>query len=176
MFQPTQFMDGENIVIVDNVPYYRYTGVTYLERLKNGLSLDYVFQVQDLVPILEEENETYEEQKSENVSKYLDIFDDYEANYEFYEKKEFEPMFPSKNGKWPGFKKRQARNQKKNPTRINGYNAKQFAIEQELADLFDKSQIEIDYDDVSVKSDKNRCNSYYSYDYDDEYYDNLSFC
>lgn len=161
MFQPIEFMDGENIVVVDNVPCYRYTGVTYLERLKNGLSFDYVFQQQDLVAVSEEENETYEEPKSENISKYLDIFDDYEANYEFYEQKKFEPISPAKNGKWPGFKKRQSRNQKKNPSRINGYNDKLFAIEQELANLFDESQIEIDYDDVSVVSYEPRYGNIY---------------
>lgn len=177
MFQPTQFMDGENIVVVDNVPYYCYTGVTYLERLKNGLSLDYVFQQQDLVPVFEDENDINEEQKTENLSKLLDIFDDYEENFEFYEQKEFETISPAKNSKWPGFKKRQSRNQKKNPTRINGYNDKLFAIEQELADLFDESQIDIDYDDISVISYESRYRNIYLRYYDDydNDYDNWSY-
>jgi hypothetical protein len=181
MFQPTQFMDGANIVNIDNVPHYRYTGVTYLERLKNGLSFDYVFQQQDFVPVFEDENGTYEEPKSENVSKYLDMFDDYEANYEFYEQKIFQPMTPAKNGKWQGFKKRQARNTKKSTIKSNGYSQKLCTMEQNLPELVDKSQLEIDYeneyDDDSIIS-YDDCESYYwtdgvhivYYDVDDDDY------
>ena len=35
-------------------------------------------------------------------------------------------------------------------TKLNGYNDKLFAIEQELPDLFDESQLEIDYELDSV--------------------------
>lgn len=168
MFQLTQFMDGDNIVIVDKVPYYRYTGVTYLERLKNGLSLDYVFQLQDFVP---QENERYEEPKLENKIKYFDVIDDYEENYEFCEKKEFETILNVRNGKkWHGFKKRQSRNMKKSTIKSNGYSFKLFANEQELPDLFDESKIDINYDDVSILSYEDRYYSYHS-DYNNYYYD-----
>lgn len=151
MYQPMEFMDGANIIIIDSVPHYCYTGVTYLERLKNGLALDYVFQQQDLVPVFEHDNETYEEPKSENTSKYL-VMLDVEVNYGYYEQKEFQPISLARKGKWQRLKKRQARNMKKSTIKSNGYKDKLFAIEQNLPDLSDESQIEIEYEDVSILS------------------------
>lgn len=68
----------------------------------------------------------------------------------------------TKKGKHLLFKKRQARNMKKSNIKSKGYEDKLFNLEQNLPDLFDESQIEIDYDNVSV--------SYYDY-YDNYYYD-----
>lgn len=86
MFQPTEFIDKENIIVIDYVPHYRYTGTTYRDKLKNGLSLDYVFGLQDLVPI--EDNEVVEEDELQESGENLK-FADYEENYGFYEQKEF---------------------------------------------------------------------------------------
>ncbi|MFY7728093.1 MAG: hypothetical protein ACOVRN_01105 [Flavobacterium sp.] len=47
MFQPTVFKDGSHILVKDGIPYYSYTGVSFRDRLKNGLSLDYVFDQQE---------------------------------------------------------------------------------------------------------------------------------
>ena len=159
MFQPTEFLDGENIVVINRVPHYRYTGATYRDKLKNGLSLDYVFYQQDMVPIVEEE--IVEEVESHETVENSE-FVDYEENYEFYEQKKFQVEGMMRKGKWIPFKKRQSRNVKKNMVKTNGYEDKLFAIEQELPNLFDESQIEIDYD----------YDYYYDYGYDyDEYYD-----
>lgn len=163
MFQPTQFMDGANIVIVDNVPYYRYTGVTYLERLKNGLSLDYVFYIQDLLPI--EDDESIVKDKSENITQNFDLVDDYEENYRRYEQIEFQTLRLARKGKRLPFKKTQSRNTKKTFTKVNGYLDKLFNIEQNLPNLFVKSQIEIDYDNVSIGESVSSNNDYYDYDY-----------
>lgn len=144
MFQPTEFLDGENIVIINRVPHYRYTGATYKDKLKNGLSLDYVFYQQDMVPIVEKEivKEVESLEARENLE-----FVDYEENYEFYEQKRFQLTGMMRKGKWITFKKRQSRNVKKNMVKTNGYEDKLFVNEQELPDLFDESQINIDYDD-----------------------------
>ena len=144
MFQPTEFLDGENIVIIGRVPHYRYTGVTYRDKLKNGLSLDYVFDQQDMVPICPEEST--KEIESNEVRENLELID-YEENHEFYEQKEFQTMGLSRKGKRAPFKKRQARNVKKNCIRQRGYQDKLFDIEQNMPNLSDKSQIEINYDD-----------------------------
>ena len=40
MYHPTGFSDSQNIIIKNNVPCYYYTGSSYFEKLKNGLSLE----------------------------------------------------------------------------------------------------------------------------------------
>ncbi len=145
MFQPTEFLDGENIVIIGRVPHYRYTGVTYRDKLKNGLSLDYVFDQQDMVPICPEEST--KEIESNEVRENLELID-YEENHEFYEQKEFQTMGLSRKGKRAPFKKRQARNVKKNCIRQRGYEDKLFDIEQNVPNLSDKSQIDINYYEI----------------------------
>ena len=45
-YHPNGFSDSENIIIHNNVPYFYYNGNTYKDKLKNGLSLEYVFQQQ----------------------------------------------------------------------------------------------------------------------------------
>ena len=167
MFQPMEFMDGQNIVIIDNVPHYCYTGVSYLERLKNGLSLDYVFQQEDVVPSFQHEITPYVEPKSENTTTYLGM-KDFEVNYEYYEQKKFQVEGIVRNGKWPGFKKINARNMKKSTIKSNGYKDKLFYIEQNLPDLFDEYSIEFGvdyyadyYDDYHYNSDDS--DDYYYY-------------
>ena len=39
------FIDSNTIVIRNNIPYYYVTGTSYLDRLKNGISLDYMFEL-----------------------------------------------------------------------------------------------------------------------------------
>ena len=65
MFQPTEFLDGNNIIIIEDIPYYRYTGVTYKEKLKNGLSFDYVFGLEYCLP--NTENEDNIDNKENNI-------------------------------------------------------------------------------------------------------------
>lgn len=158
MFQPTEFSDAENIVVIDYIPYYRNNGSTYKDKLKNGLSLVYVFGLQDLVPI--EDNEVVEEDETQEYGDNLK-FADYEDKYRFYEQKEKQVIGLTKKGKRLPFKKRQARNVKKSNIKLKGYENKLFNIEQNIPDLFDESQIEIDYDNFSISS----------YDYYDNYYD-----
>ena len=49
MIHPTGFSDSENIIIIDNVPYFHYTSSTYKDKLKNGLSLEYVFEQEYMI-------------------------------------------------------------------------------------------------------------------------------
>ena len=150
MFQPTEFLDGENIVIIGRVPHYRYTGTTYKDKLKNGLSFDYVFDQQDMVPICPEEST--KEIETNEAKENVDLID-YESNYEFYEQKRFQVEGIVRKGKRVPFKKRQARNVKKNCIRQRGYQDKLFDIEQNIPNLSDKNQFEINddyYDDFDV--------------------------
>lgn len=166
MFQPTEFIDGENIIVIVYVPYYRYTGTTYKDKLKNGLSLDYVFDLQNFI-LSEEDDEVMEEDELQESRENLK-FADYEENYSFYEQKEFKTIGLAKKGKRLPIKKRQARNSKKSNIKSKGYEDKLFNIEQNIPDLFDESQIEIEYDNVSVDS-YGYYNSYYDNYYDDDW-------
>lgn len=144
MFQPTEFLDGENIIIIGNIPHYRYTGVTYKDKLKNGLSLDYVFYQEDMIPVRFKKSLKDVELKKANHDNIK--FDDYEEYYGFYEQTENETLGLPKKGKRIKFKKRSEKNMKKNMFKTNGYSDKLFAVEQEIPDLYDKCRDEIDYD------------------------------
>lgn len=164
MYHPIGFKDSDNIIIIDNIPHFHYTGSTYKDKLKNGLSLEYVFQMEDIIPIIHEESSIeIEDNRSIQNSKAVD----YEKNYEFYEQKEFESLLLTRKGKWTPFKKRQARNKKKKNIKLNGYAYKLFAIEQNLPEILNES--EIDCENISVLS--NESINYYEYDeydYDDD--------
>jgi len=167
MYQPIGFNDSENIIIINDIPYFRYTGSTYKDKLKNGLSLEYVFQIEDMIPIIcEEPSIEIEENNSIKILEHIN----YEEFYEFYDQKEFEAISLARKGKWLIFKKRQARNKKKKNIKSSGYKDKLFAIEQELPNLFDESQIKINYDDISILSYESRYDDYDDYDYYN-YYD-----
>ena len=171
MYQPTAFSDGKNIIIRNGVPYFLYTGSTYKDKLKNGLSLDYVFEQEDMIPIV------YEEfvKKVESDDTRLNLeFVDYEEKYEFYEEKEFQTRGLTRKSKWMSFKKRESRNTKKNSIRLNGYVDKLFNIEQNLPQLSDESRSEINYDDEYDEYDD--CRDDYSipfYNYNDWYHYNF---
>jgi hypothetical protein len=47
MYHPLGYSDSNNIIILDNIAYYCCNGSTYLDKLKNGISLDYVFKMED---------------------------------------------------------------------------------------------------------------------------------
>lgn len=167
MYQPTEFKDGDNIIIVNDIPYYRYTGVTYKDKLKNGLSLDYVFQLEDAIynedPLVDEEIDS-DKNDGPNCT---DIMVDYEDYYDFYEQNEFQTIPLARKGKWVSLKKRNARNLKKNSIRQNGYTDKLFTIEQHLSDISETNDINDDvYDNVYDYDDDDdfselSCNCYY---------------
>lgn len=143
MFQPTEFLDGEHIVIIDGVPQYHYTGVTYRDKLKNGLTLNHVFYIQDLVTVIDDV--VAKENKSNDI-KEPSKFVDYEENHIFYEQKEYQLTRKSRKGKRLSFKKRHARNIKKNKVKTNGYSDKLFAIEQELPEIIEEDPYDYDED------------------------------
>ena len=150
MIHPTGFSDSENIIIIDNVPYFHYTSSTYKDKLKNGLSLEYVFEQEYMIPIAYEE--VVEAVESHDTRVNLK-FVDYEEKYEFYEEKEFQTCGLTRKGNWRQFKNREARNTKKNSIKINGYTDKLFAIEQKLPELLDESRSEINYEYSDIYDD-----------------------
>lgn len=172
MYQPTEFNDGDHIIIINNVPYYHYTGPTYKDKLKNGISLDYVFELEDDCKYIlfnkktEKVFEEYEEREKmkEQEKVFEEIYRiktmiDYEEYYGLYEQNEYKTIPSMRKGKWTPFKKRNARNMKKNTIRQKGYADKLFTIEQHLSD-------NIDIDDA------NSCNEEEYLEYNDD--DNIS--
>lgn len=132
MYQPTAFQDGENIVIIDSIPHYCCRGATYKDKLKNGLSLDYVFYLEDMVPNISEENV---KEVDSDIIEYNSKYVDYENNCEMYEQKELKILGLPRKGKNILFKKHQAKNMKKTMVKINGYKDKLFARNQESPDI-----------------------------------------
>jgi len=70
------FSDADKFRIIDSVPYFNCPGNSYLEKLKNRISLDYYFLLNP--ETLEKETlekETLEETKEINLSEKFDIFE-----------------------------------------------------------------------------------------------------
>lgn len=156
MTHPIGFSDSTNIIIKDNVPYFYYNGSSYLERLKNGLSLDFVFYMEDSASNYSiEENKENQQEKSEE-DKYKKI-----NNYQIFEE-EFDIDILPKERKTNRIlpKKKTQRNIKKNKVRQNGYKDK----------IFDSNQHSSLLDDGTL----GLCKNYYS----DLYYKSLKcyFC
>ena len=169
MYQLTQFADSENIIIIDNMPYYCYTGTTYKDKLKNGLSLDYVFQQEDIIPIINDDPS--KEVELYKIKENLELAHDYEDNYEFYDQNKFQTMGLIRKGKRLLSKKRQTRNRKKSNIKSNGYTEKLLVIEENLPQLFDKSQFNFyDKDNISIMSYDN-----YDENYDEKYDDSWTY-
>jgi hypothetical protein len=121
------FMDSINIVIIDDVPHFSYSGKSYLEKLKNGLSLDLVFFMEDSVV-----------QPKEKVQKNVKVLveEDYKQPQPFkhelfVEEYDYEVMPMPRKGK-KIIKNRSDKNMKKNKVKQNGYNHKMHTIEDNL--------------------------------------------
>jgi hypothetical protein len=151
-----QFADSSKIKIINNIPYYSLDGKSYLERLKNGLSLDIVFAIED----------GFYQEKHKNIineekNKQLEIL-----NYKLYDKKyDYDINIHNKKGKKYN-KKLYSRNMKKNKIRQNGYNDKLYFIETNLPSIFDH-----EFDLQYYPDDLNNSIDDYSDDYIRDYYE-----
>jgi len=173
----TGFSDSNNIIIGDDkIAYFRYTGNTYKDKLKNGLSLHYVFYIEDNFP-KKEECILYKDEDNKNIEK--NICNYYEEDADFYEKLEKLVIFKGvKKGKSNPLKKRKVRNMKKNCIKSYGNSYKLFIIEQNLGELNYDKDITYDlYDDNYSRDNYDYSfsdyylNDNYGGDYYDYYYD-----
>lgn len=73
------FMDAQNIVIINDVPHFSFKGNSYLEKLKNGLSLDFVFMMEDSAVQpeegFEEEKEDYKQYQPLKHELFDEVYD-----------------------------------------------------------------------------------------------------
>lgn len=120
------FVDSNNFVIINNTPYYKYLTNSYRDKLKNGLSFDYVFLMEDNYNKLNSSN-NYDNHLN-NLIKPI-IRNDY-YSYNIYE-------FPlKKRGKIKNkIKERRNKSKKqKNKIQRNGYYDKLWNRKQQLQD------------------------------------------
>ncbi len=119
------FIDANNIIIINDVPYFSIKGSSYLEKLKNGLSLDFVFLMEDSAVKPEEKFE-------ENLSSVKEEKQYQPLKYKlFAEEYDYEPFSMPRKGK-NIIKKPSGKNMKKNKIKQNGYDDKLHNIEVNL--------------------------------------------
>jgi hypothetical protein len=172
------FMDAQNIVIINDVPHFSMKENTYLAKLKNGLSLDYVFFMEDSAVNADDEN--FEEKVEESQYQPLkhELFD------EVYDI-DILPM-PRKGKK--SIKKEGSTNLKKNKIRQNGFNDKLYTIQSNASYLYygwSYNECKLYCDDDAIDCDNVFDCGYDYYDddyyndnyvYNDDEYDNWSYC
>lgn len=120
------FMDAQNIIIINDVPHFSFKGNSYLEKLKNGLSLDFVFSMEDSAVTPEEKPSLVEEEKQFQPLKHELFAEEYDC----------EPFSMPRKGK-NLIKKRSDKNMKKNKVKQNGCDDKLHNIEVNLPSIWD---------------------------------------
>lgn len=126
-FLQGDFIDSQNIIIIDRVPHYSLSGKSYIEKLKNGLSLDLVFEMEySAVKPYENFEEKIEEVKQIQPYKYELFAEEYD----------YDICRNNRKGK-QFIKKISNRNTKKNKIHQNGYDDKVHIIETNLPSIYE---------------------------------------
>jgi hypothetical protein len=130
----SHFKDSSNIIIENGVPKYSYSGISYRDKLKNGIPLVHVFELENYCSTFEASisvtpRVTFAACLSTNI-----VLDSYELETE-----DPDITFPKKRkGKWVPLKKTVASNFKKNRRKHLGYSDKLFNLEQNTKDYHRK--------------------------------------
>jgi hypothetical protein len=137
------FKDSANIIIENDGPKYYFPGDSYLEKLKNGIPLEYMFELENHLSTFNVESCVSVELSSGDC---LNINIGSDSDYEIDEP---DITFPKKRkGKWIPLKKTVASNFKKNKIKQLGYDDKQFNLEQNtIFDFVSDSDNDSDYYD-----------------------------
>jgi hypothetical protein len=136
----SHFIDSSKFIVENGVPKYSCNGLSYRDKLKNGLSFDHVFELENYCSTFE---------ASVSVTPDVSVvIDAYEAD-EYSDYDDTDITFPKKRkGKWNPLKKLVASNFKKNKIKQHGYSDKLFNLEQHAKVDFDfEERKETDYDD-----------------------------
>lgn len=159
------FSDSNHIVMIDGVPHFKYDGPKFIDKLKNGLSLDYVFQMED-TGIVQDDNCDYmseEEHKQPQVM----CHELYDEQYDICDKK-----FRKGKNRVDKFKPQKKYNVKKCSARKNGYSDKLFNIEQNTDASLKRREDLTDYEyDLYYNEEYNFSVNSYDYDDYDDWYD-----
>lgn len=169
MYHPAGFSDSQNIIIKNNIPCYYYSGSSYLEKTKNGISIENTF---DILSFINQKNSLIIENKREE-SKPKIIKNIY---YEKYDN--IDINLKKKVSKNKPIKKQKKYEGKKYKNRQIGYKIKLLNNNDNLVQpCLDKEEKLIDKINKENKTDNdfinfiNEVNDYTSVsDYDDNYY------
>lgn len=135
----SQFIDSSDYKIENGVPKYYCTSLSYRDKLKNGLSFDHVFELENYCASFEAKVSVRPE-----VCQGSKVTESSDYDYE-----EQDINFPrERKGKWILFKKPIVANFKKNKIKQLGYDDKQFNLEQNtIFDFVSDSDNDSDYYD-----------------------------
>lgn len=154
----SSFKDSSNIKIEDGIPKYHYDGHSFRDKLKNDLSLDYVFKLEDHCSTFEirfsvTKRVSFAECLTTNI-----VLDS--SEFETHDISE-EDVFPKlRKGKWNSFKKLSSSNFKKDRRNQHGYDDKLFNLEQNTIFDFDSEEIDGEYYDDDDDSSYQGTNSH----------------
>jgi hypothetical protein len=137
LYHPEGFADSSNIIIKNSCAFYYYNGNSYLEKLKNGLSLERVCNEEIIQNV-----SLFETIKEENISKNSSK----NKIYTFYDDMDFFCKLP-KERKYTKCNKKQKRKciNKKNRIRQKGFDDKMFCNYQNtihFKELLNKKDLE----------------------------------
>lgn len=158
------FSDSNNIVMINGVPHFKYDGTKFIDKLKNGLSLDYVFQMEDTGIVEEDTYRTSDEEEYKQPQ--VMCHELYEEQYDICDKK----LRKGKN-RVEIIKPQKKYNAKKCSSRKNGYSDKLFNIEQNTDASLKRREDLTDYEYDLYYNEAYNYSTNYDYDYDDDWYD-----
>ena len=184
------FADSNNISVIDGTPYFQYSGTSFVEKVKNGISLDYLFSLNDFDSHnfnIQKNCITQEEDEESTQDKHLytvyDEIEQYESNHNIsstnkskhvhinfnkntMKQRQMKQMRnpDRKEVKETETKMRRTKHRKPN-IRQNGYNDKMFIIG-EYSHLNEAN----DYYECKLVDDRTKCR------YCGRYEDDLHYC
>ena len=178
MYHPKGFSDSEKFVIKGSFFYYNSPGNSYLNKFISGLTLEEKFENDDIYNYSRE----FYLSLNKNMSSYIvtkpisqNCYDDSVYNYEYNFKKAMkERKNETKNNKNNKNPKKRQKNIKKNKIRQNGYDDKQYFINQQIIkpiDQLDEKDLEIEEHYLfNLNCDRKKPNdSEYDFDLQEEF-------
>ena len=169
MSHPKFFKDANNIIIADDgFCYYNCTGNSYMDKLKNGLKLDYVFDLAtNSIMLIDYESDKDCTSETENskcdIIEVADYYEEYADAYEYEEIK----LYPIlRRGKNKLILDKNIRNMKKNCVKTDGYSYKLFIREVNLPNMSNQlDNNNYKYEDSNSYNDFED-DSYYTIDFE----------
>jgi hypothetical protein len=175
MYHPKGFIDSSHIIIKDNKAVYYYTGNSYLEKFKNGLSLEDKFnsdlrieynQIMNNEFTNKNKNSKKQEQKINKIN-----YNDKNCSYKFPKERKGKYKckimhYNKEKENNDGKREKYIKKIKKNKIRQNGYDDKMFYISQDIIKpdhlLSETELLDIYYENMYEIPDKS---NNYNYDF-----------
>lgn len=135
MYQLTGYSDSDNIIIDQNSnrAYFHYEGTSYRDRLKNGLSLEQVYEQED--PFVLETESIVVSTKTPPSPLLMSCKYDENVNI-IYDQDDHK----KRKNRYKKNVEKKNMNKKKNKIRQNGYSDKLFVLEQNMPQEYDEKK------------------------------------